>query len=48
MVRRGQGICVPTLQGDVVRPWRLLNAAITLIVWKKGVRFDAKHLKQAA
>ena len=20
-------------------------AAITLIVWKKGVRFDAKHLK---
>jgi transposase len=23
-------------------------AAITLIVWKKGVRFDAKHLKQAA
>lgn len=23
-------------------------AAITLIVWKKGVRFDAKHLKQQA
>jgi len=23
-------------------------AAITLIVWKKGVRFDAAHLKQAA
>jgi transposase len=23
-------------------------AAITLIVWKKGVRFDANHLKQAA
>jgi len=23
-------------------------AAITLIVWKKGVSFDAKHLKQAA
>jgi len=23
-------------------------AAITLFVWKKGVRFDAKHLKQQA
>lgn len=23
-------------------------AAITLIVWKKGVRFDADHLKQHA
>ena len=23
-------------------------AAITLIVWKKGARFDANHLKQAA
>jgi len=23
-------------------------AAITLIVWKKGASFDAKHLKQAA
>jgi hypothetical protein len=23
-------------------------AAITLIVWKKGVRFDAEHLKQQA
>ncbi len=23
-------------------------AAITLIVWKKGVRFDADHLKQQA
>jgi hypothetical protein len=23
-------------------------AAITLIVWKKGVNFDAKHLKQQA
>jgi len=23
-------------------------AAITLIVWKKGVRFDANYLKQAA
>jgi hypothetical protein len=23
-------------------------AAITLIIWKKGVSFDAKHLKQAA
>ena len=23
-------------------------AAFTLIVWKKGVSFDAKHLKQAA
>jgi hypothetical protein len=23
-------------------------AAITLLVWKKGVRFDAEHLKQQA
>jgi hypothetical protein len=23
-------------------------AAITLIIWKKGVSFDAKHLKQQA
>jgi len=23
-------------------------AAITLIVWKKGARFDAEHLKQQA
>jgi len=23
-------------------------AAVTLIVWKKGVRFDAEHLKQQA
>ena len=23
-------------------------AAITLVVWKKGVRFDAEHLKQQA
>jgi hypothetical protein len=23
-------------------------AAITLLVWKKGVRFDAEHLKQPA
>jgi hypothetical protein len=23
-------------------------AAITLILWKKGVRFDAQYLKQAA
>jgi transposase len=24
------------------------NAAITLLVWKKGVRFEAEHLKQQA
>ena len=26
--------------------WTRPFAAITLIVWKKGVRFDAEHLKQ--
>jgi len=28
--------------------WLLAVAATTLLVWKKGVRFDAEHLKQQA
>jgi hypothetical protein len=45
VMRDGLASSTPTRHSDSLA--RKI-AAITLLVWKKGVRFDAEHLKQLA